>query len=183
MRVISGKYRGIRLYTPQDDKIRPTTDRIKEDIFNILSPYTYDADFLDLFGGTGQIAIEAISRGARSAVILDKDDVSVRLIKKNVALTKDENIKVLRRDALNFVIETKDAYDIIYIDPPYALGQPVDLIDRILKKGIIRDGGVVVVEMDIKTPMLDEEKYSCLKLFKTKKYSLTALYFYEYSEN
>ena len=108
MRVISGEFRGMKLASPKGEAIRPTTDRIKEDVFNILRPYIYsDSIFLDLFGGTGSIAIEAVSRGCEKAHIIDTSVEAVKLIKENVQKTKQpERFRVLRRAAFDFLIET-----------------------------------------------------------------------------
>jgi 16S rRNA (guanine966-N2)-methyltransferase len=89
MRVISGKYRGLRLIPPAGNAIRPTTDRIKEDIFNILGSDTPGADFLDLFAGTGAIGIEALSRGAESATFIDMSGDAIALIRQNTAKIKE----------------------------------------------------------------------------------------------
>ena len=88
MRVIGGKMRGTNLDSPKDRRVRPTTDRIKEDLFNILMPYIPESKFLDLFGGSGAIGIEAISRGADKSYFIDNNMDSIRLIRKNIKKTK-----------------------------------------------------------------------------------------------
>lgn len=181
MRVISGEFRGMKLASPKGEAIRPTTDRIKEDVFNILRPYIYsDSIFLDLFGGTGSIAIEAVSRGCEKAHIIDTSVEAVKLIKENVQKTKQpERFRVLRRAAFDFLIETPTVYDIIYMDPPYAFDKLEKLTDVVTTRGKLADGGVLVVETGLFSGIDPGEHY---ELFKEKKYSKTLMRYYRYPE-
>lgn len=177
MRVISGKYRGLKLISPTGDDIRPTTDRIKEDIFNILSTDTPGSDFLDLFSGTGAIGIEALSRGAETATLVDMNAEAVSLIHKNAAKLKDgEPIKIVKTDARKFLIETKNKYDIIFLDPPYRYAYTGELTGIITARGLLKEDGVLVTEQGTNTEPIENVKY--LSLYKIKKYSSTVLYFY-----
>ena len=120
MRVISGKMRGTNLESPKDRRVRPTTDRIKEDLFNIIMPYVGGSKVLDLFAGSGAIGIEAISRGCKKSYFVDNNMDSIRLIKRNIKKTKcEEESVVIKKDAVSFVNTTKEKFDVIFMDPPY----------------------------------------------------------------
>ncbi len=181
MRVITGEFRGMKLSSPKGDLIRPTTDRIKEDVFNTLRPYIYtDSLFLDLFAGTGSIAIEAVSRGCQKAYLTDTSTDAIKLIKENIQKTKKpERFRVLRRSAYEFLIETNLKYDIIYMDPPYAYEDLSKLTDILLNKRIIADGGVLVIETGLSAIITLNDSY---ELFKDKKYSKTRMRYYRYNE-
>jgi 16S rRNA (guanine(966)-N(2))-methyltransferase RsmD len=177
MRIISGKYRGLKLTAPAGNDIRPTTDRIKEDIFNILGAETPDSDFLDLFAGTGAIGIEALSRGAESVTLIDMSGDAVALIHQNTAKLKGEQpARIIRTDARKFLIETKNKYDIIFLDPPYQFSGVPELIEIIVARNLLKADGVLVVEQGIKTTMPDFSRH--LLLYKIKKYASTVLYFF-----
>ena len=121
MRVITGKARGVNLKTPDGMQTRPTTDRVKEALFSIINFDIPGAKVLDLFGGTGQLGIEALSRGAASAVFVDAREESCRLIRENLKRTKLEGEgKVVRSDYLEYLSRCREQFDIILLDPPYA---------------------------------------------------------------
>ena len=121
MRVITGKARGIQLKTPEGMLTRPTADRVKEALFSIINFDIPGANVLDLFGGTGQLGIEALSRGASSAVFVDAREESCKLIRENLKRTKlEQNAKVIRSDYLDYLGRCREQYDIIFLDPPYA---------------------------------------------------------------
>ena len=121
MRVITGKARGIVLKTPSGMATRPTADRVKEAIFNIIQFDIPTASVLDLFGGTGQLGIEALSRGANRAVFIDEREDACKLIKENLKRTKLEAYgRVIRSDYMPYLKSCKDKFDIILLDPPYA---------------------------------------------------------------
>ena len=121
MRVITGKARGVNLKTPDGMKTRPTSDRVKEALFSIINFDIPGANVLDLFGGTGQLGIEALSRGAKSATFVDAGDAACKLIKENLRRTKLEGEgKVVRSDYLDYLNRCREKYDIIFLDPPYA---------------------------------------------------------------
>jgi 16S rRNA (guanine966-N2)-methyltransferase len=123
MRIIAGKYKGRRLFVPAGLKIRPTSDRVKEAIFNILSPYLSEALVLDLYAGTGNLGIEALSRGAKRAVFVDKHPLAIQTIKRNLFILgiKDEAL-VYKRDILKGLSFLKEQYQLIFMDPPYEKG-------------------------------------------------------------
>ena len=147
MRVITGSARGITLKTPEGMVTRPTTDRVKEAMFSIIHFEIPGADVLDLFGGTGQLGIEALSRGAKSAVFVDAGEPACRLIRENLKRTRLEaQARVVRSDYLAYLERTKDQFDIILLDPPYAEVFLESAIKKITEIDILRQGGIIVAE-------------------------------------
>ena len=147
MRVIAGSARGIQLKTPEGMKTRPTIDRVKEAMFSIIHFDIPGAKVLDLFGGTGQLGIEALSRGAASADFVDQSDTACRLIKENLRRTKMENLgNVVRGDYLEYLARCREKYDIIFLDPPYAEVFLENALKRIAEIDILRTGGIIVAE-------------------------------------
>ena len=147
MRVISGKARGVTLKTPEGLQTRPTADRVKEAIFSILQFDLPGAKVLDLFGGTGQLGIEALSRGAEKAVFVDAGEAASKLIQENLRRTKLEGQgKVIRSDYLQFLSTCKEKFDIILLDPPYAEVFLENSLNRISEIDILQSNGIIVTE-------------------------------------
>lgn len=175
MRVISGKARGVNLKTPTGMATRPTADRVKEAVFSILQFDLPNASVLDLFGGTGQLGIEALSRGARCAVFVDERDDACKLIKENLKRTKLESQgTVVRSDYAAFLKTTSQKFDIILLDPPYAevfLENSLNLITQI---DILQSGGIIVTERPLEKALLgDFPGYSRSKDYKYGKTLIT----------
>lgn len=127
MRVITGTARGRVLRTLEGEDVRPTTDRVKEAVFSIIQFEIEGRRVLDLFAGSGQLGIEALSRGAASATFVDMSKDSLSAVKYNLEHTKlGDNAKVVQTDALSFLKLTKDKFDIVFLDPPYASSLVVD---------------------------------------------------------
>ena len=147
MRVISGTARGVSLKTPTGMATRPTADRVKEALFNIIQFELPAARVLDLFGGTGQLGIEALSRDAKSAVFVDEREDACRLIKENLRRTKFEtNAKVIRSDYMSYLRGCKEKFDIILLDPPYAEVFLENSLKMITEIDILQSGGIIVAE-------------------------------------
>jgi len=147
MRVITGKARGVNLKTPDGMQTRPTSDRVKEALFSIINFDIPGANVLDLFGGTGQLGIEALSRGAKSATFVDAGDAACRLIKENLRQAKMEGEgKVIRSDYLDYLNRCREKYDIIFLDPPYAEVFLENSLKRIAEIDILQSGGIMVAE-------------------------------------
>ena len=151
MRVISGKYRGKKIFAPLNDKVRPTTDRIKETLFNILASKGYGegVTVLDLFGGTGALGIEALSRGAEKAIFIDNDPESVRLIRQNLLNVKapSESYEVYNVDFAFALKKLKNrGFDIIFADPPYAGGLENEILNKIDGFGVLAKDGILMIE-------------------------------------
>jgi len=180
--VISGKLRGLKLATLDSDVARPTTDRVKENLFNIIAPFLEGAYVLDLFSGTGSLAIEALSRGSERAILVDRDRDCIKIIERNISSSHFEEItKVMNLDyieALNKLSDGNNKFDIIFLDPPYSKG----LIDASLKlidnlKLVVEDG-LIVAEKHIEDIVPD--KVGFIKLVRKQKYGKTELCFYRY---
>ena len=147
MRVITGTARGTVLKTPDGMKTRPTTDRVKEALFSIIHFEVPGARVLDLFGGTGQLGIEALSRGAKSAVFVDADAGACSLIRENLKRTKMEaSSKIVRSDYLSYLRSCKETFDIIILDPPYAEVFLENALKSIAEIDILQSGGIIIAE-------------------------------------
>ncbi len=150
MRVISGKARGVNLKTPDGMQTRPTADRVKEALFSIINFDVPNTSVLDLFGGTGQLGIEALSRGAKNVVFVDESDKACTLIRENLRRTKmEEQGRVVRNDYLSFLRTTQESFDIIFLDPPYAEVFLENALKCITEIDILHSGGIIVCERPV----------------------------------
>jgi 16S rRNA (guanine966-N2)-methyltransferase len=164
MRVISGKYRGRRLKGPDDWDIRPTGDRLKETLFNILGPGIAKAMMVDVFGGTGAVGIEALSRGAREVVFIESSPVAQRLILRNIQLCGIEtDYRILPQDAfmaLRALARQGFRVDVAFFDPPYDWKPYRDLLEIIFDRRLLSDHGRAVIEHHRKAVLPDSgERY------------------------
>ena len=147
MRVITGKARGVVLKTPDGMQTRPTTDRVKEALFSIIQFDIPGCKVLDLFGGTGQLGIEALSRGAKSATFVDASDAACKLIKENLKRTKMENeAKVIKGDYMDYLRYCRETFDIVFLDPPYAEVFLENSLNCITEIDILQTNGIIVTE-------------------------------------
>lgn len=147
MRVITGKARGVQLKTPQGMQTRPTADRVKEALFSIINFDLPGASVLDLFGGTGQLGIEALSRDAKSAVFVDASADACQLIRENLKRTKlDGQGRVLRSDYMEYLNKCRESFDIILLDPPYGEVFLENALKRITEIDILKSNGIIVTE-------------------------------------
>lgn len=169
MRVISGNARGKKLLCTEGIDIRPTLDRVKESVFNMIAFDIYDAHVLDLFSGTGALGIEALSRGASATVFVDNSPQSLVVTKKNLAETNlIDNALVVNSDSIEFLKNTDKKFDIIFIDPPYESELYTKSLVTIKDKGILKKDGFIVLEYDLRiTPTFDTVDF---KIIKEKKY-------------
>lgn len=162
MRVVAGKYRGKTLKSPSDDKIRPTTTRIKETLFNVLQGYVKDSVALDLFAGSGALGIECISRGAREVSFVDKSRDAINLVKQNLNGI-NENYRIYNTDFLAFLhscVTQGKKFDLIFIDPPYASGIAEIAVEFILQNNLLEEDGIIIFEHgEDKTYTLDNKGY------------------------
>jgi len=172
MRVITGTARGRKLKEPTGMEIRPTTDQVKEAIFNICQFDVEGRKVLDLFGGTGQLGIEAGSRGAAQVDIIDAARDSVKLIKDNVK-TAELDIRILQADALSF-LRSCGKYDLIFIDPPYDSGFAEKALNAIKEFDILSKGGIIICETRAETTLPElESPYLKVKEYRYGKVKLT----------
>ena len=175
MRVITGKARGVQLKTPEGMMTRPTTDRVKEALFSIIHFEIPGARVLDLFGGTGQLGIEALSRGAKRAVFVDAQENACKLIKENLNRAKlQQDGQVVRSDYLQYLERCRERYDIILLDPPYAEVFLENALKRITEIDILESNGIIVTERPIGKELPWEfEGYTRSKDYKYGKTLLT----------
>ena len=147
MRVISGTARGIRLKTPEGLKTRPTSDRVKEAIFSVIQFEVEGSRFLDLFAGSGQMGIEALSRGAVSAVFVDGRREACKLVQDNLKTTKlERNAQVVQSDYLSYLERCRQTFDIIFLDPPYAEEFLENSLKKISEIDILSSRGIIICE-------------------------------------
>ena len=151
MRIITGKARGIKLETLQGDATRPTSERAKEAVFSMLQFDIEGREVLDLFAGSGQMGLEAVSRGASSATFVDKSKQAAAVISKNIEKTKlSESCRLLCSDVNDFIraFKGKKKYDIIFIDPPYALRAVAPTLKALLDAAMLKATSIVVCESE-----------------------------------
>ena len=162
MRVITGKARGVQLKTPDGMATRPTSDRVKEALFSIINFDIPGMTVLDLFGGTGQLGIEALSRGAEKAVFVDASEAACKLIRENLKRTKLEGQgRVVRGDYLSFLRSCREKFGIIFLDPPYAEEFLENALNCITEIDILQSGGIIVTERPLdKSLLLDFPGYT-----------------------
>ena len=171
MKIISGKYKGRILKGYMIDGTRPTMDRVKESVFAMIQEYVRDSIFLDLYSGTGNIGIEAISNGSKKAYLVDNNMVAIKTIKENISMLKIDNAYVIKEDArkcLNNFISMGIKFDIIFLDPPYhtnELDKSLTIINDNLC--LLGESSIIVCETEIK---IDYQKYDNLMIYKTRKY-------------
>jgi len=159
MRIIAGRFRGRRLKGPEGLDLRPTSDRLRETLFDILGPGVDGSIVLDVFAGTGGIGLEAISRGARQVVFVESNKEAVRLIRSNISLCGvSSDYRILQGDAfsmLRSLARERFTADIVFLDPPYDWGPYRDLIEILFRIGLARTGARVVVEHHRKSALPD----------------------------
>ncbi len=176
MRVTGGTGRGRRLKVPSGSRVRPTSDKVKQALFNILGDRIVDAAFLDLFAGAGGIGIEALSRGARRVVFVDSSRESIDVIKHNIEQAEfGDRAKTVLSKVESFLRKQPGSYDIVFLDPPYAEElQP--LLELIIAAGVVQTDGIVIAEHFKKQPSPDEA--GPLSLYREARYGDTVLAFY-----
>ena len=145
MRVITGTARGRRLVTPPGEEVRPTTDAVKESVFSIIQFSVEGRSFLDAFAGSGQMGIEALSRGADSAVFLDSGRESLAAVKKNLQLTGlSDKAQVVSTDTISYLSKTERRFDIAFLDPPYKTGLLIQALSAVTR--VMKPGGIIICE-------------------------------------
>ena len=176
MRVIAGTARSMPLKTPKGNDTRPTTDRIKETLFNMLQNHIPGCVFVDVCSGSGAIGIEALSRGASHAYFIDRDQACIQCIKDNLAFTKlDQKSTILKQDActaLNMIHEK--AVDVVFADPPYEAGMEMSILGTLSKMPYVNGDTLVIIEalMDTDFSFASEYGFDILKekCYKTNKH-------------
>ena len=180
MRVISGTLKGRNILGYNIDGTRPTMDRVKESVFGTIQNYIKDSIVLDLFAGSGNLGIEAISNGASKCFFVDNSIEAIKVIKKNVAsFNINDKATILHNDynkALNYFNNSGIKFDIIFVDPPYKYEIIDEVINKILEYDLLKKQGIIVLEFE--SDKL-KEKYNNLTLVKSKKYGYKYVYIYK----
>lgn len=166
--MISGSARGRKLASPEGLDVRPTLDRVKESVFNMLSFIVADACVLDLFAGSGALGIEALSRGAEKAVFVDASSVSLEIVRQNLTLTRlGDKAECVLSDFSSYLTRCSKRFDLIFLDPPYAAGFLEPALTAIRNKRLLAPEGLVVCELD------SADHFSCpegFAVYRDKKY-------------
>ncbi len=182
MRVIAGLYKSRTLKTVKSNKTRPTTDRNKENLFNMIGPFFDDGVVLDLFAGSGSLGIEAISRGCQKLYAVDSQLDAYRVIKENIDTLKISDAKVFKMDykkALYKFMQDQVVFDYVFLDPPYGNGYCDYVLNFLIDNNMLINGAVVVVE-EAKEQAI--EQFNELILKKEVTYGITKLYIYHYQK-
>ena len=180
MRIISGKARGTNLFTLKgNDTTRPTLDRVKESIFNIIQNRIQDSIFLDLFSGSGAIGLEAASRGAKISILCDKDKNAIQVIKKNIEKTHLEGQTELYMCDFETLIRSKinNKLDIVYLDPPYKSNYAINAIKLMTEKDLLKKDSIVIIETDRSEDIEKELKNIDIEIIDKRKYGRAEIIF------
>ena len=177
MRIISGRKRGHKLLEFEGEDVRPTTDRVKESVFNLIQGFVPDAVCLDMFAGSGALSFEAISRGAQKAVCIDSDKRSIDIIKKNaLSLGFLEDCDIVNMSCFDYVERTTEKFDIVFLDPPYNKNFIEPVLDALIKNDVLNKDGIIVLESD-GTDFHDE--FEGLDIYRQRKYGRTYITIYK----
>lgn len=164
MRVISGSARGLKLAALEGLDTRPTTDRVKESLFNIIGRYLPVSSVLDLFAGSGALGIEALSRACKHAVFVESNPAALEIVKRNVASAHVEGrSEIVKCDAAAYIRRTDKKFDVIFLDPPYSTGLLTLAAEEIRKRSLLNEGGIIVAETDFGGEEPDVVKFEILK--------------------
>jgi len=183
MRVISGTAKGTKLDSLDTLETRPTLDRVKEALFNIIQTEIYDSIILDLFAGSGALGIECLSRGAKKAIFCDKSKEAYNIIKRNVEKTRlNEKTVIFNKDYDKCLDYLEEKFDIVFIDPPYNTNLAVDALSKILEKKLLSDKSIVVIETDDEKRILGEVVNIGVQVIDVRKYGRVKLVFLKRKE-
>lgn len=179
MRIISGTARGTKLYTLEGQATRPTLDRVKESLFNIIQNELIDAKFLDVFSGSGAIGLEAASRGAKKVILCDKSKEAINIINKNIEKTHlKEKVELYNNDYENLLkTKIKEKQDIIYIDPPYDSDFAIKSVEYIIDKNLVDENSTIIIETDNERKILEELKNIKIEIVDKRRYGRATLIF------
>ena len=179
MRIISGKARGTKLYTLDGTATRPTLDRVKESLFNIIQKDIEDSTVLDLFSGSGAIGLEFLSRGAKRAVLCDNSKDAIKIIKQNVQKTHFEEIAEIYNMEFTKLVERlqNQKFDIIYIDPPYATDFIKISLEKIIEYKLVNENTKIIVETDDETRILNQIEKMDVEITDKRKYGRANIIF------
>ena len=173
MRVITGIARGKRLKTLDGNDVRPTTDKVKEGIFSAIQFDIEGRRFLDMFAGSGQMGIEALSRGAESAVFVDSSPAAIKVCTENVTSTGFADVsKIVKRDSVGYVSNTPETFDIAFLDPPYEAGILIKALEAVSKK--MSDYGIIICEHPTEIELPEAvDRFSIYRIYRYGKINVT----------
>lgn len=181
MRIISGTARGTKLFTLEGLDTRPTLDRVKEPLFNIINFDLEDAVVLDLFAGSGALGLEAISRGAKKVFLCEKNRNAANIVEKNIEKTKFQDQAILIRNdfekAISFIEQLNEKIDVVFIDPPYKTDLIKKSLEKILDSDILNDDFIIIAETDEPERILKDINILNINVFDTRKYGRVSLIF------
>lgn len=181
MKVVSGKFRGLNLQAVPTNNTRPTSGKVKEAVFSMLSPYMFDGIALDLFAGTGSLGIEAVSRGYQKAYLVDKAYKAINTIKENVAKTHEVDsfavIKSSATEALQKFAADGIKFDLVFLDPPYRMKITEQIIKDMVELGLLSEDAIIVDETDYDIDLTDFDR---IDLLKEKHYKDTKVAIYQF---
>ena len=182
MRIISGELKGKILISPDNNVIRPTSDRGKEVIFDTLSSILYkqhkeykEIDILDIFCGTGSLGIEAISRGGKNISFIDNSEKAINLTRMNCEKLNINNVNLLNYNFFDINLSITKQADVIFLDPPYKMYDPSEILRMLLLKNLLKINGILIFETSVKNKVQDLKE---LRLLKKKKVSKSSYYFF-----
>ena len=181
MRIISGTARGTKLFTLEGLDTRPTLDRVKEPLFNIINFDLEDAVVLDLFAGSGALGLEAISRGAKKVFLCEKNRNAANIVEKNIEKTKFQDQAILIRNdfekAISFIEQLNEKIDVVFIDPPYKTDLIKKSLEKILDSDILNDDFIIIAETDEPERILKDINILNINVCDTRKYGRVSLIF------
>lgn len=176
MRIITGSAKGIKLKTLEGDTTRPTAERVKEAVFSMLQMDIENREVLDLFSGSGQMALEALSRGANHAVLIDKSPMAINIIKENAQKTKlISQCDIRKEDFVEYIKKNSGKkFDIVFIDPPYASGFYQTALELLIKHQMLKESATVICESGDENIFADNSKLEkCYSIVKKVRYGRT----------
>ncbi len=177
LRVIAGELRGRSLATAEGRRVRPSSGLVRGAIFNVLQGLTEGADVLDLYAGSGALGIEALSRGARRAVLVERDARSLETMRRNIAaLTLADRASVVNSDALGYLVGCGERFDLVLADPPYDQKVAAEILRVVSDRQLLREDGVLVIQHSSRDDAVPGA--GALTLWKQKKHGKTAVDFY-----
>jgi 16S rRNA (guanine966-N2)-methyltransferase len=179
MRIISGTFKGRKIQAGQDHSIRPTTDRVKEFIFNVLQDFPQDKIVVDVFSGSGNLGFETLSRGAKHVTFVEKNASSINVLKKNISTIDlvSAQYKIVHKTAEDFAKQNHSEIELYLLDPPFIYPSLQILIDSITKSNDFLMGNLMVLEHEVSNPIFEESDY--YKILKQKKISRSIISFIE----
>ncbi|MDQ0359308.1 16S rRNA (guanine(966)-N(2))-methyltransferase RsmD [Breznakia pachnodae] len=179
MRITAGKHRSRFLESLNGDVTRPTSDKIKEAVFSSIGPFFEGGSMLDVFGGSGAIALEAISRGMNKAYVIDNNFAAIQVIKKNVAALKEEkNVEVIKGHYSSVLKRLSDMkFDLVYLDPPYAMDVYDEIIEFLVNEEMLNVNCILICES--KSDLALKDQYGSLKKTKEKDYRSTKITYFK----